>query len=185
MNNKLKYLLSILIVHFIYNLIHLLRAIYLEKLYLNWLKDTDNKKYQKIYEYKFFLKEVIKITGVRNDYTTTFVEPLGFGQIKTSKLNVIENFPNNNSDMVNNILRLISEIKGVLKERLWGTINPIYWLNAIIFLPQKILKYLGLKESSITAKILNLLWWFIAIPIAILQEYFSDKLKTLIEKIFS
>ena len=156
----------------------------MERLYVKWCKSNGDKKFDKIYEYKAFLKEVIKITGVRDDYYVPNIKQVGYGKIQSSNVIVIENFPHIYSDMANGTLRIFSEMRGVLKERIFGTINPIYWLNIIIFLPQKIVKYLGLKETSILAKILNLLWWIIGIPITLLQDSFSDKLKVLIEKFF-
>lgn len=48
---------------------------------------------------------------------------------------------------------------GVYRMRLIESFSPRYWIETVIFLPSRIIQYLGGKSDSLFAKLLQILYW--------------------------
>jgi hypothetical protein len=154
------------------NFVKLKRIKYIENEYTKWLNNDEksNVLYLKA-EYARLLRN-----AKCKEYTLPYVQPLGYNRIAKGNLNVIDNFPNKRQDIVLSTINLISEAYGVYRSRIFESINPLYWIDSVIFLPRTVLEYLGVKNENIAVKILNIIYW-ISAPIALI---YKDKLVTFI-----
>lgn len=73
---------------------------------------------------------------------------------------------------------------GYYKYRLLQNINPFYWLKLVIFLPQNIIRYLGLRTKNQTVKFFNIIWWLSSILFTIYNDEITSFLKELIKSLF-
>ena len=64
----------------------------------------------------------------------------------------------------------------IFLNRILESLNPLYWIDAIINLPKKALLYLGMSPESVFIKLFQIIWW-ITMPIFIL---YRDKLLGLV-----
>lgn len=115
------------------------------------------------------------------DAIVSSVEWIGFGYFQTSKPSVFNNISVTRNDIVNLALKMFHRSIGIYKSRLIETINPIYWIELIIFLPKKISNYLGVSPESIVIKIAQLLYWIIATIIGILLEVYKIDIQKIIQ----
>ena len=51
--------------------------------------------------------------------------------------------------------------KGECKARILESFNPLYWIETILNLPRIILGYFGLNQNSVSAKILQCIYWLL------------------------
>lgn len=141
----------------------------------------DNKLVYNLFGKKTLLKDFAKKAKIDNIYIP-LVRPVGYGQIVNSTYSVIDNFPSRLEADATVVNRLLLEIKGFFKEQMIQAINPIYWINAMIFLPSTITQYLGIKEDNIFNKLFQLIAWIIS---AILIALYPDACRSLIEKLLA
>lgn len=115
--------------------------------------------------------------------TVSVVIPLGYNQIKNSNPDVWDNMFVNNKEIITHMYSSFSQANGVFKLRLKNTLNPLYWIESIVFLPQNMLKYLGVKSNSIGAKILNFIYWTATAIYAIYNEFINDAIQNILSSI--
>ena len=76
--------------------------------------------------------------------------------------------------------------KGYYKARFLESFNPIYWINIIIFLPQKILKYIGMNENTsfrIANVILTFFYWVSGFAFTLYKSQIKHFIITLISQL--
>lgn len=154
--------LAMIIYKAISNFVSFKKCESLEHQYTQWLKEQNN-------DFPKSKREIINLfkkAGI-SDSKIPVTQPIGFGKISTFNASVFENFPNRHVDHISIVLAMFSEAEGVYRKRLTDSINPLYWIETIIYLPRAIIQYLGLNTETITTKILQVLWWILT-PVAIL-----------------
>ena len=92
-------------------------------------------------------------------HTIHVMERIGYGHAVSLNAVIVENLDSKRADIVASALELFDQLVGTYRMRMLESLSPVYWIDVIIFLPRHIVKYLGGKESSIGAKILQLLYW--------------------------
>ena len=102
------------------------------------------------------------------------VQPVGYGKIFEGHASLFSNMSVIREDIVANMLRCFAEARGVFKHRLFEAFSPLYWVNCIIFLPRRILEYLGIKGDSIAVRILQLLYWFATPPLLVFRDRINE-----------
>lgn len=86
-------------------------------------------------------------------------EPLGLGQIININLDVVDNMAKNDREVIHIMFHLFHLAEGTFLFRIRQSINPIYWLETIIFLPSIILGFVGLPQTSVISKTANAIMW--------------------------
>lgn len=61
--------------------------------------------------------------------------------------------------------RMLLEAEGHYEDNIKSSLNPFRWIKGVLFLPSKILQYLGVDEKSKLSKSFNVIWWFISLLI--------------------
>ena len=106
------------------------------------------------------VKDLLVKSGVGNP-TLPRVEALGLGQVLNHNLNVIDNMVTNDQEIVQHMVHLFYMAEGTFSFRIRQSINPIFWLETIIFLPSLILGFVGVPSTSSLSKIANIAVWLL------------------------
>lgn len=145
---------------FIYRLVSnasaLIRINHYSEKYEAYLRQSD-KGFD---EYTTAVVQLFKLAGM-TDRQVPFVQPMGYGQLLQGHTSLFSNMSNRREDVVANMLMCFSEAKGTFKHRIFENLSPIFWINQLLFLPQAILAYLGVKPESVIVKLLQLLYWIV------------------------
>lgn len=172
------YLVAIPVYKLIRNSYYLFRTQRLIIAYEYWLTCETNT--DEICQKKHLFKNLISKAGV-NDKFIPIAQPMGFGQIATFKSSVSTQFPTNSIAFADATLKMLFEAKGIFKERIIETFNPIYWIELFLFLPKNLLTYLGLHPSNLIIKILQLFWAVIAGIYSLVLALYPEFYRTLLE----
>ncbi len=76
--------------------------------------------------------------------------------------------------------RMFNELIGYFSARVIENFNPLFWLEAFIFLPQHILKYLRIRTEHALAKVLSILWWLFLGGAALFRDWLWETLVDLL-----
>ena len=147
--------------------------------YFEWLRGHSSTR---VARKRSALKKLIAHAGISNPSLPT-VEPMGWGQLASFKIDVLENFPSNRKDITQVTCRVIQDALGVYKDRMWSVINPLSWIQIFVFLPQSIIGYLGLSTDTVLTKLLQLIWWALCSVFALAKVFYADKINQIIATI--
>jgi hypothetical protein len=128
--------------------------------------------------------QVVKLfssAGVK-DSTFSHVEEIGYGNLQSSRPSVFNNMSVRREDVVHITLRMFHKSIGVYRSRMLDTINPLYWIETIIYLPKQILNYLGVVPESAIIKIAQIIYWISGFIIAMYKTEVDQIFKDLVSK---
>lgn len=146
------------------NAFYFYRTVNLFNDYQKFLKkesDTVTSKKQEI-------KKLFSRANIENSYLPV-TQPAGYGYFHSANFPIIDNMFVNDSRVISAIIGMFEESIGLYKSRIFEAINPLYWIESIIYLPRTVISYLGLSTNAIAAKILQVIWWVVA-PLAIIYR---------------
>jgi hypothetical protein len=129
-----------------------------------------------IQENKHKIISIFKNAGLK-DFTLSSTELAGFGFIKTTSYSFFDNIPLVNVQIALLVRQFFIESMGVFKNRTNDSINPVYWLEALIFLPRKIFSYLGVGADSLIIKAFQVLWWLVGAAGIIIGIIFNSEFR--------
>lgn len=174
------YLLAIPVYKLAVNAINLYQLNHLEKQYYRWLvSQTD---FAPLAEKRQLLKKLMKTANI-DDAFISRTQPIGFGRIVSGHYNVFEQFPSNEVDIVQITMYKISEARGVFKSNCWETFNPLYWIQFFVFLPKRILEYLGVAPDWIITRLCQVIWGILLATISVLKLIYPDFFQPLLSKL--
>lgn len=177
---KLLWLLLIPLIFFILNLSKWIRTNRFSTNYqMFWL----NRSHMKMKNIKDKKQEIISLLQEANikPFEITITEPSGYGFASHSPTSSFDNLFYDSDAFVRYNMQALQQAKEVYRQRMFTSINPISWLEILLFLPQNILKYMGLPPKSLASRILNVIYWVMGIVVAIINE----PIKNYITKIIS
>lgn len=148
-------IVGILAYKFVDNLVKYLRCLNLRNRYVDYLM-TDTG-IEKLLQAKKDVQSLIFGANVEN-YSIPWTQPAGFGLVNTMKPSVLGQFPSRIDVFAQSTLRMFEEAIGVYKRRMFETFNPLYWVDAAIWLPKRFLSYLGINNTNFAAKALHCLF---------------------------
>ena len=93
-----------------------------------------------------------------------YIKPLGYGQGESGSASSFDNLFYLSGESLPYNMQAMAEAKEVYRRRMVNALNPLVWLEVIVFLPQRVLQYLGASPDTVSAKILNFIYW-IATPL--------------------
>jgi hypothetical protein len=158
------------IVKFILNLSRYLKCKeYLSK-YKKYLKDP---KWE-FAQHQPSIVSLFKMAGIE-DSSILVIEPVPGNVMKTQTslfLNIITRRP----DIIDTVRLNFQRAIGTYRSRMFEALNPLYWLETIIYLPQRVFSYLGVSPESTITKIVQLSYWLISIGGGLLYAVIEDQL---------
>lgn len=162
------------------NAFYLYRTCQIIRKYNYWLLYGDN--YVELLEQKRIFEKILSKADV-NDKYLPITQPTGYGQLASFQSSIIAQFPSDLEAYAPITLKMLLEAKGIFKERILETFNPIYWIELAIFLPKHALMYLGIKPDNFIIKLVQLTWFLLAGAYSLLLALYPDAFRTLIERL--
>lgn len=157
-NNIIIFFSICIILRFVINYYKYRKVVNLLDEYNQYIVTTDMNFVQKIPEIKALFKEA----GIE-DFMVIHQEFMGFGNYANIKLSGLDNMTSNRLDIVTNVVRKFNETIGVFRKRYKDSLNPIFWIEYVIKLPQYLLEFFGVLPEKIVVKIFLMIYWIIAI----------------------
>ena len=143
--------------------------IYVKGLYENPSEDEikkSNKAGAWVNDNIMEIKRIVLKTGVA-DYVHTFMEPVGYGNVQQKTMSALDNILFKNIEILKEARDILHRAKGYYKVETLKCINPIYWIEFIVFLPREIIRYFSTtndsKPTPVLTNIIQILYWLISI----------------------
>lgn len=111
-------------------------------------------------EYAPAVRKLFKTAGVKDSWVP-FVQPAGYGMLSKGQASFFNNLASTNGQCTELMFRGLAEAKGIFKGRIIEAFSPLYWINCIVYLPRKILDYLGLDTNGIFCKVAQIIYWIV------------------------
>ena len=141
-------------------------------MYNAYLKDP---KWE-FFEYQPQIVKLFKEAEIE-DNTVTYVENVGYGKILAdAHVSVMSNIGNTRADVVTMVTSMFHKAKGTYRSRMLEAINPIYWLEFVIFLPKNVFRYTGASPESALVKTVQVIYWLLASIIGFLYGVFGSEI---------
>ena len=137
---------------------------------LQWLHDNNSQP--DLLQDRMQIKKLVENAGITNTYIIT--DEIAIGGIRTAKVNVLDRYPPPDTRYTLVLMESLEAAAGVYKQRIRDAINPLCWIEFIVFLPKNAFSYVGLDGDSVTAKVIQLIWWFL-FPLTLMfrEEFYS------------
>jgi hypothetical protein len=140
------------------------------------LSDEERSILDKIQESKSKIIDLFKKAGLES-FSATAIKEVGYGRLTPVKVDIFENLEMaliaGDTNIPAIILKNFTRGIGVYKERAKEALNPLWWINLLIFLPEKLVSsYLGISIENnnvgVIVKTFNILYWLIDVIIVAL-----------------
>lgn len=184
MNEFLLLVLAVVVVKFVINLVRFTQCKWYFKKYRHYL---DSPSFQ-FNEYESIIVRLFKNANLVEPYVS-YAEHIGFGHLHTGRVSVFLNLTATRNDVVGLVYKAFHRAAGVYKYRMLESFSPIYWVQAILFLPRSILVYLGVPSDEIIAKLFQLVYWVLGIILGFVLSIYRIEIEIFvrdsIDKLFS
>ena len=160
---KISFLIAFVIfIKLIINVSRLIEIRLLFKGYTKWMKDYDYDFEEKTSQ----IIDLFKKANLENKYISITVPVIG-RQYERAKTSIYDNLFLQNQIISNAIHHNFKQAIGVFKRRIYNSINPMYWIELIIYMPKHTLEFMGVDGKS-RSNILQVIYWFLWIIVGVL-----------------
>jgi hypothetical protein len=121
------------------------RCVWLQNGYRRWIENSFD-------DYTTYVREVKDLwtrAGIEDRFYTCLSEPQS----------VFQTFPSAIQWFINNSRRMFDEAIGVYRSRAAESLNPLFWLRTIIFLPVQLLQNSKSELKPLLLRIVEILYW--------------------------
>jgi hypothetical protein len=157
------------------NLSKWLRCARYRRRYVNSL-GTDDRALR---EARSQVTALVKGAGL-TDAVVPFVEFIGYGQLSHGNASVLANFPSALDGHVQSTIRMLDDAIGVYRTRALEALNPLFWIEFVIKLPQNALSYLGVPPEALITRILQVLYWILCLIAGLLHSVLKPDMEHLV-----
>jgi hypothetical protein len=116
------------------------------------------------------IKRLVKRAGL-SEPVISFMEAKGYGFVGQESLNVFDNILFLNVNVQNNVSHVLHVAKGHYFNQVKNSINPIYWVEVLFFLPKEMVNASGFvantKLSEVLVNIGQIVYWIAVILVII------------------
>ncbi len=118
------------------------------------------------------------------DFSLSIMQPAGYGFAVPQQISIFKNMTSlltvTEINIPTTMLAFFVRSLGIYKSRIFQAFNPLYWIDNFVYLPQKIVSYLGysmeIDKVKLIARILNLLYWGIFIFVTVMLYVFNIRI---------
>jgi hypothetical protein len=109
--------------------------------------------------------EITRVYGLtgREQPVESFMDQAGYGHVQQKSMNILENLLFHNQECMQRGRSCLDIAKGYFWTNAVHSINPLYWLEVIFFLPKAIVSASGIETTSKVAeiglKLTQILYW--------------------------
>lgn len=129
------------------------------------------------------IKNLFKKAGVKAPVHPTAI-PVGMS-IQHGVYSTVDNLNIRTEEVIYSIVNSFHETIGVYRDRIVNSINPLYWVEFIFFLPKFLFEYLGLSPESIIIRLFQVVYWVLGLLYAIFEVEIITILKNWLSTLFS
>lgn len=126
---------------------------------------------------------LFKEAGISNSHYPITI-PTGFNMAANTTMNVFESMFTNNQVVIGYILNNFNTAIGEYLQRVYNSINPLYWIRTMIFLPKTVFEYIGMKSDTLPVRIFQIVYWIISFLYAIYDESINNYIKLFLSSLF-
>lgn len=145
----------------------------LAKYHMLWLQD----KKDNFYTYKSEVLSLFKEAKIK-DMMFPASQSVGYGQIANFSASTFGNFPSKRQVIAANVMCMFDDAEGVFRKNIFDALNPLYWIETLIFLPRSLLVYLNLSGEKLSYKLLNIvlsiIWWAAIVLLSLYKTQLKD-----------
>lgn len=127
--------------------------------------------------YKITAISLFETAGIK-DPMLPYSQAVGNGYVATGKTSVFANLALKTKVIAQYGFQFFDEAEGVFRHRMLQAINPVYWVESIVFLPKYVLEYLGLSSDSLSARLLQIVYWGIVSVVVLFKDDFVKFLQS-------
>jgi len=118
------------------------------------------------------IKRKVKAAGVQNP-KRSYMEAAGYGFAVQQSMTALDNILFHNEEVLLSASHTLSLAAGSYKTRAIQSVNPLYWLEVLFFLPKQIVSASGIDVSSkvadITLKVVQIIYWVAVVAALVLN----------------
>ena len=134
-----------------------------------------------ITEHNTEIKRRIEKAGIKAPIHS-FMDQKGYGYVAQERLSILDNLLYLNSTVQHDVITTLKVTKGYYKNQTLRSINPLFWLEVICYLPKYMVSASGIELSSKLAetslKVVQVIYWLVIIVAGILNP---ELLKILVQ----
>lgn len=112
------------------------------------------------------IKRRIEKAGIKIP-TKNYMGRAGYGYVNKHQLNIIDNMLFKDSEILQQARHILETSKGYYLSQSKLSLNPLYWIEVIIYLPRWLMKESGIEVTSkmtgLVLNILQIIYWLILI----------------------
>ncbi|HHF7344418.1 TPA: hypothetical protein ACPSKB_000823 [Legionella feeleii] len=166
------------------NFIALYKVKKFHSLYVNYIEKIKKPEWtevrEKILQNKTDIIQILANCGLK-DFSVFTTTPTGYGHVEHKQVSILQNLQYvgqiNEINIPSTLDIYLIQAKGILKKRIVEALNPLYWINTLIFLPQNIITYLGFsldnKKTETITRVINVIYWILFGLIPFLMQFFG------------
>lgn len=177
--NLVIFLIIFWICRLLINVYYFYRVVNLFKMYENFYKNNDSE----VTLYKSEIRDLFKKANIE-DGRILYTRPLGFNQIATGDASIIENMFVQRDDIVQSMLHYFNDAISTFRLRIIQNFNPIFWLECIIFLPKKLVEYLGITSSTLFINFFQLVYWTFSVIYSLYKNEINKFIQDFLSNLF-
>ena len=156
------------------------KAMALKKKYIDWVTNEDSVPDMETYQYDIIeLFKAAKVKNVRLSLPSR-------GMHKDIDIALFDNLLQRRTGIIREVLDAFDFAIGYYRSSKRKAISPLYWIESIIFLPKKIIEYIGADLEKTAFKITNLIltaiWWLTGLLFTLYKAEIFALLQSLLEK---
>lgn len=175
--SHLLYLLIIPLVRFLIHINHwyfLHRVLKKHDMWLSGLANDSSKEKKSlssdaanwISSHTTEITRVYELTG-RGQPLESFMDAAGYGFVQQKQLNVLENLLFQNRELLYKARDRLQMAEGYFLTNAKQSLNPLFWLEILFFLPKAIFSASGLESSNkvmdISLKVAQVIYWLLIV----------------------
>lgn len=142
-------------------------------------KKTSKKAAEWIQAHTDEITRVYLRTG-RKKPIESFMEPIGYGSVQEQRLNVLDNLLYQNEQILRRARDCLFIAKGYFLTQTKQSLNPIYWLEILFYLPSSLVSASGIETTSKFAeagiKIAQLIYWALIVLLVLTRPDIIESL---------
>jgi hypothetical protein len=169
------FILFIVVIKIMVNLYKLIRCQKIYALYKQYVSRINSD----FVKYIPAAKKLFYEAGIE-DSIIPAARPIGYGYIVSANVSSFKNMQFLGSDVVPIIDMAFNQASTIFKQNIVDAINPLYWLDLVVFLPKHITYYLNIPSDNIGVKILQIIWWILNLTFLLFKDYTIQFLKSLL-----
>lgn len=155
----------------------------LELIHADEITEEADILFQEIRERKPIIQELIQLSSVKLPVQSVNIPDYKFGLVTVKKVNCLDYMLQGHGVVEMAVIETLDYTRGVYKQRMKDAVNPLYWINIMIFLPQELLHYFDYSVGNLFIKLINVVWWAFNLYLSLHSDLVKEFIYTLLSRL--